>query len=229
MSGLKTYLERATKEYTNQLRSVKPGNDPFGVIPYLTSHGIGYQVALDYKLGVVATPLMYDEDFTGMLAIPYLTPHGVSAIKFRRLAAEGPKYMAHKGQKARLYNVAAYFAADDMIGLAEGEIDAISATERLGVPTMGIPGSEMWQANKGTWAPIFKDFRTVLIFADGDPINKQTGLRPGEELAKAVSETIGWRAKVIQCPEGEDVSSLIASGNIGFLTERFSTSKDDDK
>jgi DNA primase len=156
-----------------------------------------------------------------MLVIPYLTKAGVKAIRFRNLGEGKPKFAQHAGQPARLYNTAAYFKADDTIGLAEGEIDAIAATEYLGVPTIGIPGAEMWTAHRAIWAPIFKNFARVLIFRDGD--------QAGQDLADAVSESLKYRARVISPPSGEDVSSMVAAGREKELTEKIANIDEDDE
>jgi DNA primase len=181
-----------------------------GAIAYLTEHGIGeYAIASKYRLGYVAEPLPGDERFLGTLAIPYLSRTGPVAIKFRRLGDSGPKYGQHNGQKSRLYNAPAYFDADQTIGICEGEIDAIVATERLGIPTMGIPGVDTWSKMASVWGPVFKDFRRVLVFADGD--------EPGKRLAGDVAESLGWRARIVQCDAGEDVASTVAAGNAEVL------------
>lgn len=140
-----------------------------------------------------------------MLAIPYLSRAGTVAIKFRRLGDTGPKYGQHHGQKNRLYNAPAYFQAGESIGLCEGEIDAIVATERLDIPTMGIPGADSWSKMSAVWGPVFKDFRTVFVFADGDD--------PGKRLAGDVAESLGWRARIVTCDPEEDVASMVAAGN----------------
>lgn len=209
------YLARASEAYARQLEKVTPPRDAFGVIPYLTDHGLGYDQAMRYQLGIVDEPLPGDDQFRGMLSIPYLTPSGVAALKFRNLASEagGGKYLQHAGQKVRLYNVLAYFAAGDVIGLAEGEVDAINATEALGLPTIGIPGTQMWAANARIWRPIFKDFRAVILFADGD--------KAGRDMAKELKEAIGWRLQVVPCPDGLDVSSAVAQGQAPELQRKW--------
>ena len=60
-----------------------------GAIGYLRDHAIDQAIAIKYELGFVAEPLPGDERFQGMLSIPYLTPAGVQAIKFRSLNASG--------------------------------------------------------------------------------------------------------------------------------------------
>jgi hypothetical protein len=138
----KRYLDKASKEYASQLTELRPGNDPSGGISYLSSHSINFTIASKYQLGYVGKPLPGDERFAGRLAIPYITPAGVVSIKFRSLSAGGAKYIYHSGQKNHLYNTKAYFDAGIAIGISEGEMDAISATEHLGLPTLGVPGVE---------------------------------------------------------------------------------------
>jgi DNA primase len=200
MSGPKEYLEIASREYHSQLMNLPEAH---GVIDYLRNHGIGTRkIAERYKLGYVGTPLRNDDRFAGGLVIPYLTRAGVRAIKVRMFDGD-IKFNQPHGQQPRLYNPAAYFSARDQIGICEGEIDAITATECLQIPSLGIPGAEIWRGKVSIWLPLFKDFRSVLIFADGDDA--------GKRMAYTVSESIGWRARIIQCPDGEDVSSMVMS------------------
>jgi len=185
-----------------------------GVHDYLNEHGIGErEIAERYMLGYVETPLRGDDRFMWSLSIPYLTRAGVKSIKYRNVEmnSSGNKFDQPSGQQARLYNTAAYFIADDVVGITEGEIDAITATERLQIPTMGIPGAEVWRGKTEIWGPLFKDFRQVIIFADGDDA--------GKRMAYIVAETIGMRARIIQCPDGEDVSSMVFADRKQWLLD----------
>lgn len=178
----------------------------------MEDHGINdFRTVEKYRLGYVADPLPGDEGFHGRIAIPYLSKTGVVNIKFRRIGEQGPKYLYHPGQKHRLYNTNVYHTAEHTIGLCEGEIDAIVATERLRVPTMGIPGSKAWQGNASSWRPIFKDFRRVFVFADGDDA--------GSNLASEVAESLGFRARVVQCDPGFDVASTVTKGDLDRLQQ----------
>jgi hypothetical protein len=207
VSSQQTYLELATKAYHEQIRSQSAQS---GARTYLDKHAItDWGVVEKYQLGYVAEPMKGDERFRGMLAIPYLGPTGTIAMKFRRLEGAGGKYAKHTGERNRLYNVAAYFNADHVIGLVEGEIDAVVATERLGIPTMGIPGVDSWQARANDWRPIFKDFRLVVVFTDGD--------NAGEGLGDSVAESLGYRARIIACDKGEDVASMVKAGKADAL------------
>ena len=182
------------------------------------SHGITTPIAAQYRLGYVVRPLPGDERFAGMLSLPYLSSAGVVCMKFRSLSATGAKYAKHGGSKNRLYNAPAYFAAGTTIGISEGEMDAICATEYLGIPTLGVPGVEAW---KSEWGALLKDFSTVFLFGDGDA--------PGREFAAEMSDIIGWRARIAQCPEGEDVSSMCAAGRTGELLKLVTTSNEEDE
>ena len=205
LNSLERYLAKASKTYHRQLAESESLDDHPTIGRYLTDHGIAEgRIVATYRLGVVGEPLPGDERFAGMLVIPYLTRGGVKTIRFRNMNGGKPKFAQHAGQKTRLYNAAAYFKADDTIGITEGEIDAIVATEILGIPTMGIPGAQMWSAHKSIWVPVFKNFSRVLVLRDGDDA--------GQELADAVSDSLKWRARTIEIPKGEDVSSMVAAG-----------------
>ena len=181
-----------------------------------------------YSLGYVASPLPGDERFAGMISLPYLSratdedhPRGVVSIKFRSVGSQSSgvgKYAQPSGQHGRLYNSNGYFNAGTSIGISEGEVDSIAATEYLGLPTMGVPGANGW---RDEWKIIMKDFTSVLIFADGD--------QPGKQFAYDVADAVGWRSRVIECPDGEDVSSMCAAGRASELLALMSTSNQDDE
>lgn len=208
------YLERAAEAYAGQLYVKSPGIEP--VIAYLREHAIDQGIAVRYALGFVGEPLPGDERFTGMLSIPYLSPGGVTAIKFRDIGGVGGKYAKHNGSKNRLYNSAAYFSGSSVIGIAEGEMDAIAATEHLGIPSLGVPGVESW---KDFWLPLLKDFTRVLIFGDGD--------QKGREFSARIAESVGWRGRVVSIPEGEDISSLATAGTLSQLATKFQEDEDE--
>jgi hypothetical protein len=215
----KRYLEQASQEYHRQLgEMVRDGNLPAGARNYLDSHAITKPIAMKYRLGYVGVPTAGDERFAGTLAIPYLSTAGVVAIKFRSLSPGGMKYAQASGQKGRPYNAPAYFDAGTTIGISEGEMDAIAATEHLHVPTLGVPGVNGFH---DSWRSLFKDFVTVFVFGDGD--------QPGRDFAAEMSDIIGWRARIVQCPQDEDVSSMCAQGRAPELTALMSTRNDEDE
>lgn len=216
MSGRGKHLELAQQEYAMQIRD---RNVSGGAIRYLTEHGIGsYEVAQRYGLGYVASPLPGDEWFENCLAIPYYSRKGeVLDLKYRNLGDHGAKCRKYPGSKNRLYNAQAYFQAGSVIGISEGEPDAIAASVNLNIPTVGVPGVDSWGKMGRVWGPIFKDFLYVMIFADGDGA--------GKDYAAEVAEDIGWRARVIQCPDDEDVSSMCASGRVEELRAKCQLSE----
>jgi hypothetical protein len=223
LSSREKYLERASKTYHAQFLAAenRASSAVIAGKKYLTEHGIGTRaIAEKYRLGVVIDPLAGDDSFTGWLAIPFLSPNGVKAIRFRNLTPDAhPKYMQHPGQPVRLFNTVAIFTAGDTIGIAEGEIDAIAATERLGMPTLGVPGAEMWSAHKNVWTSLFKNYPHVLILRDGD--------KAGKDLADAIGDSLKLRARAIHMPSGEDVSSMVAAGRAEELIKQFRRDDDD--
>jgi hypothetical protein len=215
-------LDRIAGRYHRQLATGEGTETAGNARLYLLGHGINdFAIVEKYCLGVVEEPLPGDERFTGMLSIPYLSRRGgVKAIKYRALTGDGPKMAQYPGQEARLYNTDAWFAAGESIGLTEGEIDAICATERLGLPSMAVPGAEVWAAHERVWRIAFKDMRTVFVLCDGD--------QPGRELGRQVAASLGWRARVVNLPDGQDVSSMVAAGNSAWLTDRLASEDEED-
>jgi hypothetical protein len=127
------------------------------------------------------------------------------------------------GQMPRVFNPEAFFAATNTIGIAEGEIDAIVATEMLRVPTVAIPGVDHWKANRKIWRRLFEDYEKVIIFADNDKPNAQFPENggPGVALGKWIRDDLpGDQGLLVRCDPGEDVSSMVAAGKARILRER---------
>lgn len=202
----KQVLATKAETYHSQLLAEDPisraGRD------YLDRRKLG-GVAPKYRLGIVADPLPGDEQHTARLVIPYLTLAGVRGLKYRCIQDHDckehghPKYTQPHAQEQRLYNAPAYFGGHDVIGVAEGELDAISATEHLEVPTFGIPGASQWKKQGQYWQLVLRDFATILIFADGD--------EPGRQLANEVANDAGQGARVVMCDPGTDINSMVVA------------------
>lgn len=209
-------LDMRAFAYAKQLES---RIDLPGPLSYLADHGItDREVMSRYALGCVIDPLPGDERFRGCLSIPYLGRRDVVSIKYRCVLhkdchAEGgeghAKYGKYKDDKAKLYNTAAFFLAGDVIGICEGEVDAVQATEVLGIPTVGIPGATQWQAYSKIWLLALKEYDRIVVFADGDD--------KGLAAARTITADLGNRYTLVKCFDGEDVSSMIVKGH----TERL--------
>ncbi|QGH80619.1 DNA primase [Mycobacterium phage Rahalelujah] len=200
----RAYLMEAATQY----RSSLPGSP---AAEYLASRGI--PLATPFGLGYVEDPLPGHEMYRGMLAIPYMrwSPWrgwSVASIRFRRLDGGTPKYMTVANDKPRLYNTNTLTNYSKDMAITEGEIDAITA-ELAGVPTVGVPGSQMW---KPYFRELFLGYRNVNILADGD--------EPGMEFARQVAKTLP-NARIIPMPDGEDVNSLVTTQGKDALLERI--------
>jgi DNA primase len=151
--------------------------------------------------------------FRGMLAIPYMRwspwrKWSVATLRFRRLDDGTPKYLTLAGDKPRLFNTFALVEHHDRVAITEGEFDAITA-HLCGIPTVGVPGVQTW---KPYFRELFLGYKEVFLLADGD--------EPGMEFANKVAKTLP-NAKVIPCPPGEDVNSLVISQGRDALLERL--------
>jgi hypothetical protein len=217
-------LDERALEYARQLeyRTAAPGP-----LDYLARHGITDRGVMQrYALGCVMKPLPDDERFRGYISIPYLSRRDVVSIKYRcalrhdcHAVGNGhAKYGKYQGP-VKLYNTAAFFEATDIIGIAEGEVDAIAATELLGVPTIGVPGAQAWTAHSKIWQLPLKDYDRIIIFADGD--------EAGLSCARTIAADVGDRHRIVKCDAGEDVSSMVVKGHAERLKRMAGISSSD--
>lgn len=202
----KRFLREATTLYHKSL----PGST---AADYLASRGLEGPELEKFRLGYVVDPLPGHEQYEGMLAIPYLRwsqEHGwaVVSIRYRRLDGQKPKYMTQAGDRPRLYNTLALLKPSPVVAITEGEIDAITAT-LAGIPAVGLPGATSWQ---GYFKEPFLGYKEVYVLADGD--------QAGTEFANKIARELP-NAKVIPCPPGEDVNSLVVAYGPAALKERI--------
>ena len=160
--------------------------------PYLEGRGIDRDAAVAARLGCGS------DEYEGMLSIPYLTPAGVVAIKYRRLGGDGPKYDGPAGQVARLYNVRAIVEGGDVIAICEGELDALVCHSYI-TPAVAAPGVS-WQDH---WTRALADFERKLIVVDHDV--KEDGSSPGIKHGKSLLTKIPG-AELVFPPPGMDLN-----------------------
>ena len=211
----RTFLQEATSLYVSNL----PGSP---AEEFLESRGLGSldvkETVSKFRLGYVDGSESQHERYPGRLAIPYLRwSHefgwSVATIRFRcvedhNCKADGhPKYMSTPGDPPRLFNTSALLQNLDVIGITEGELDAVTATT-CGIPSVGVAGAANWKKH---FVEPFHGYREVIVFADGD--------KGGTEFAKNVAETLP-NARVIQSPDGHDVNSLVNEQGRQYFTER---------
>jgi len=158
-STRRQFLQTATDGYYEALKG-SPAVD------YLLARGITGEVAQRFRLGYVADPLEGHERFKGRLAIPYLTPSGVSGIRFRTIDGSEPKYDQESGVGTPLYNVRDLHRSEPWIAVCEGELDTVVMSGLVGVPAVGIPGVSHW--GKSVWDRLLQDYEQVFICVDPD-------------------------------------------------------------
>lgn len=194
-------LEQATATFEQNLYDAKD---------FLSARGISEAVARGHRLGATSdSPPVGYERFANMMSLPYLTPTGVVAIKFRALDPERkPKYDAPSGQQVRLYNVAALHTPGDVVAVCEGELDALVMSEIVGIPAVGVPGASNWQDH---WVRCFADYETVLVIADND--QKEDGSNPGLKHAEKVVKKIPG-ARLVKPPAGADLNDWVLDNGV---------------
>ena len=193
------FLLQATHQYASQIHLATE---------YLATRNLSVEEAQRFHLGVVKDALPGHEQYTGRLAIPYITPSGVVDIRFRAIGNADPKYMGMPGAKTSMFNAQVVLTASDYICVTEGEIDCITMSVKTNHPAIGIPGANNW---KPFYSKILDDFDTVIVLADGDSA--------GMDFGKKVSRELG-NVNIVQMPEGHDVNSIVMLEGAEFINER---------
>jgi DNA primase len=198
-SSHRQFLLQATHQYASQIHLAAE---------YLATRNLSVEEAQRFHLGVVKDALPGHEQYTGRLAIPYITPSGVVDIRFRAIGNADPKYMGMPGAKTSMFNAQVVLTASDYICVTEGEIDCITMSVKTNHPSIGIPGANNW---KPFYSKILDDFDTVIVLADGDSA--------GMDFGKKVSRELG-NVNIVQMPEGHDVNSIVMLEGAEFINER---------
>lgn len=169
---------------------------------YLKGRGVTGEMAQQALLGVCRDPLPGHDQYEGRIVIPYLTPAGVVDLRFRCIDGSGPKYLSLPGHKPRLYNTVALASDPPVVGITEGEFDALVATYLVGVPSVAVPGAQAWTSRRHS--RVFRGYERVLVFADGDD--------PGRQLANQIARDVP-QAVVVDLGNGLDVTdAYLADG-----------------
>lgn len=201
-SQRREFLAEATERYAETLVDSAAAE-------YLNTRGISVEVAESFQLGFVRDPVEGHERFRGRLAIPYVTPSGVSMIRFRGITEDfDPKYDQEKGQRTPLFNVRDLHESAPWIAICEGELDAVVMSGVVGVPAVGIPGVDHWNKNGAIWGRLFQDYETVYVVLDPDKAGRD--LLP--EVVKRVENPV-----VIELPA--DVNDTYLQNGADFVRD----------
>lgn len=116
------------------------------------------------------------------------------AVQIRGKDMEG-KYVTPPGQKARLYNSDA--CLNDRVVICEGEFDAMMM-EEMGFSACGVPGANSWQ---DSWTDYLSAAKRVHVCFDNDSA--------GRAGAEKLSKKLGAKARIVEMPEGVDVTDWV--------------------
>lgn len=190
-------VDRVLK-YHEQLKSAEGAP----LLAYLTEERHLTEETIDrFLLGAAVNPDVLDEDARGMLSIPYNTPNGPVALRFRRPPHKetGPKYWQPEHSKLTIFNTPAFFASEETIAITEGEVDCMTLVQ-AGIPAVGIPGASAWKPHYNL---LFEGYQSVVICADND----DTGA--GKKFAAKIAQNVPG-PEVVLFPEGHDVNSYLS-------------------
>jgi DNA primase len=181
-------------------------------LAYLASRGITTEQAGQYLLGLVFDPEPVHADYEGRLAIPFITPTGVVAIRYRCIADHNckemkcPKYLQGKGEGDHLYNVPALRERHPALAICEGEIDTLTVDTHV-LPAIGVPGATKWKKH---WTRMLDGYEQVFAVGDGDEAGKDFSGRLVELLPNA---------KAVVMPAGQDANSVLLAEGADGLSE----------
>lgn len=156
------FLERATATYSTALK------DAPEAVEFLKGRGIDGSTAQRFRLGYVASALENHDQMQGMLSIPYVTPTGVTAIRFRRISGNGNKYHQESGSFSPLFNVRDLHRSEPYLAICEGELDAVIMSGMVGVPAVAIPGTGQWGKRGRFYSRLLQDYDKVFVVMDPD-------------------------------------------------------------
>jgi hypothetical protein len=179
-------------------------------LSYLADRGLGPDVVTGARLGLVVAPDGAHAQYEGRLSIPYLTPTGVVSMRFRCLDDHGDlkcndlhhgKYESISGDETRLYNVSALHLPGDAVGICEGELDALVATN-AGLPSVGCPGINNW---KPFYYRLFEDYDRVIVLGDGDDAGRKFVATLTRALGNGIRKPL---------PNDHDVTSYVVEHGV---------------
>lgn len=204
-SSRRKLLATATERYAQSLTGE--------AMAYLNGRGIPEDVAQRFQLGVVVDPVKGHANYQGWISIPYLTPNGPVAMKFRRLDDEPPKYLGPANQRVHLYNVGAIHAKPHTMIVVEGELDAVIMDGVVGLPAVGVAGVDNWAPH---FPRVLEGFDRILILTDNDL--KDDGRNPGKELQSRLLRELPQSVPV-DLPPGEDVNSYTITHGVSAVRD----------
>ena len=176
------FLSRATETYYAQL----PGSSG---VEYLKTRGLSGGVAQSFRLGYVRESLEGHEATVGMMAIPFLTPSGTTAMRFRRIEGDGHKYHQESGTFSPLFNVRDLHRPEEYLAVCEGELDTVVMSGLVGVPAIGLAGVGNWNKHGKVYARLLQDYGRVFVVMDPDD--------DGQKTAKAITKVASEPTNII--------------------------------
>jgi DNA primase len=185
--------------------------------------GLTPETIARFRLGYVESPGASDDMAQGMLSIPFTTPTGVVAIRFRQMpGAGGPKYWQPEGSKIGIFNTPAIAQGGRIIVVVEGEVDAMTAGQ-CGLPAVGYPGASSGRPHHKA---VYEGYERTVVIGDNDDKEMADGKRAGAEFVKKVAANVP-NPEVHMMPAGHDVNSAVLERGAEWLWDHLKLSRED--
>lgn len=195
----KTELAKATETFQGSLDEA--------TWAFLLGRGFSEDMVHTYGLGLVSAEAGETyAPYVGRLSIPFTTPTGVVALRFRCLEDHDckdvgcPKYLQMGQDPDRIYNVGALHERHPAIAICEGEIDAMFVDTHV-MPAVGVPGATKWKPH---WTRLFEDYDRVFVIGDGDSA--------GRKFCEKLTDLLPNGKPVIMPPDTDANSFLVEQG-----------------
>lgn len=186
----------------------------------MEERGLRPETVRRFRLGVVAEPGETDEPAEGRISIPFTTPTGVVALRFRAMPGQtGPKYWQPSGTDVGIFNTPAIAAGGRRLMVLEGEFDAMVACQ-MGFPAVGYPGANSW---KSWHREVYEGFESVTVIGDNDETPKPNkdgspGTMASTKFCRTVADNVP-DPHIVMCPRGHDFTSAYLEYGEGPLLE----------
>lgn len=153
----------------------------------MKGRGFDGEAVKKLRFGFVGDPLESHRPMAGMVSIPFITPTGTVAIRFRRITGEGNKYHQETGSLSPLFNVRDFHRPEPYIAVCEGEFDGGILSALVDVPSVGLPGVGQWAKNGKIYRRLFQDYDKVFVIMDPDDPGQKTATQIVKAIPNAVN------------------------------------------
>jgi KaiC/GvpD/RAD55 family RecA-like ATPase len=168
-----------------------------GALEYLRGRGFKDETIQHFRLGVVRAGR------NPRLIIPHFQQSQIGLIMYRSMPPEEKVFIRETDMESIMFNQDALHESGDTIIVCEAQLDAMSVWQAGHENVVSVStgaGTEF----SNDYIDLLSGFKKIVMVYDGDDA--------GREGAKTIRNRLGAdRVWIAECPEGEDVNSILVS------------------